>query len=268
VIVGGDIAGGNAAATLREEGFAGPVVLISAEPGVLFGRPPLSKTYLRSEEDPYDYLHTFWSDQYEHKIEYVGHVATWDEFVVRGSLDEAKLVGFYLVDGAVKAAVGLDRGGDPELCGRRGQPGTLPAGRRRPRNRHRACRAADRRQRRTRSRSSRRCCGNWTSTTRWPGTSLPPTSATTSAPTRSSSVRACWRTTRLHGQAEHPKLWAEPGALSMAEVSGQHETRGEGHGRRERRIIQVMNAADHIRQRFPTPGRSPSSSGTSPGPCE
>ena len=64
---------------------------------------------------PYDYVHSFWSDQYEHKIEYVGHVETWDEFVVRGSVDEGKLVGFYLVDGIVRAAVGLDRGGDPEL---------------------------------------------------------------------------------------------------------------------------------------------------------
>src|SRR5262249_7431339 len=64
---------------------------------------------------PYDYLHSFWSDQYEHKIEYVGHVAKWDEFVVRGSLEEAKLIGFYLVDGVVRAAVGLDRGGDPGL---------------------------------------------------------------------------------------------------------------------------------------------------------
>ena len=51
VIIGGGIAGGNAAATLREEGFAGPVVIFSREPGVPFGRPPLSKTYLRSEED-------------------------------------------------------------------------------------------------------------------------------------------------------------------------------------------------------------------------
>src|SRR5580693_6820985 len=51
VIVGGGMAGGNAAATVREEGFPGPVVLISREPGVPFGRPPLSKTYLRSEED-------------------------------------------------------------------------------------------------------------------------------------------------------------------------------------------------------------------------
>src|SRR6266496_3578947 len=51
VIIGSGVAGGNAAATLREEGFRGPVVLISREPGVPFGRPPLSKTYLRSEED-------------------------------------------------------------------------------------------------------------------------------------------------------------------------------------------------------------------------
>ncbi len=64
---------------------------------------------------PYDYIHSFWSDQYEHKIEYVGHVTHWDDFVVRGSLAEGKLVGFYLVGGVVSAAVGLDRGGDPEL---------------------------------------------------------------------------------------------------------------------------------------------------------
>ncbi len=64
---------------------------------------------------PYGYIHTFWSDQYEHKIEYAGHATKWDEFVVRGSVDEGKLVGFYLLDGLVQAAVGLDRGGDPEL---------------------------------------------------------------------------------------------------------------------------------------------------------
>jgi 3-phenylpropionate/trans-cinnamate dioxygenase ferredoxin reductase component len=65
--------------------------------------------------DPYDYLHSFWSDQYDHKIEYVGHAARWDEFVVRGSVAEGKLIGFYVVGGVVRAAVGLDRGGDPEL---------------------------------------------------------------------------------------------------------------------------------------------------------
>jgi 3-phenylpropionate/trans-cinnamate dioxygenase ferredoxin reductase subunit len=65
--------------------------------------------------DPYDYVYSFWSDQYEHKLEYVGYAAKWDEFVVRGSLEEGKLLGFYLVGGQLQAAVGLDRGGDPEL---------------------------------------------------------------------------------------------------------------------------------------------------------
>jgi 3-phenylpropionate/trans-cinnamate dioxygenase ferredoxin reductase subunit len=64
---------------------------------------------------PYDYIHSFWSDQYEHKLEYVGHATKWDEFVVRGTPTEGGLVGFYIVNGVVQAAVGLDRGGDPEL---------------------------------------------------------------------------------------------------------------------------------------------------------
>jgi 3-phenylpropionate/trans-cinnamate dioxygenase ferredoxin reductase component len=64
---------------------------------------------------PYDYVHTFWSDQYEHTIEYVGHATKWDQFVIRGSVQQSKLIGFYLADGVVLAAAGLDRGGDPEL---------------------------------------------------------------------------------------------------------------------------------------------------------
>ena len=39
----------------------------------------------------------------------------WDQFVVRGSLEERQLLGFYLLDGQLLAAVGLNRGGDPEL---------------------------------------------------------------------------------------------------------------------------------------------------------
>ena len=63
----------------------------------------------------YGYLHTFWSDQYEDKLEYVGHVRKWDRFVMRGSVEERKLVGFYLSGGVLRAAVGLNRGDDPEL---------------------------------------------------------------------------------------------------------------------------------------------------------
>jgi len=64
---------------------------------------------------PYDYIHTFWSDQYEHKLEYVGHATAWDDFAVRGSLADGRFIGFYLQAGVVLAAVGFDRGGDPEL---------------------------------------------------------------------------------------------------------------------------------------------------------
>ena len=63
---------------------------------------------------PFDYIHNFWSDQYEHTLQYVGHATNWDDFAVRGSLQEGKLVGFYLLGGVVRAAVGFDRGGDPE----------------------------------------------------------------------------------------------------------------------------------------------------------
>src|SRR5262249_51882672 len=48
---------------------------------------------------PYDYIHSFWSDQYQHKLEYVGHATKWDQFVVRGSLEERKFLGFYLLEG-------------------------------------------------------------------------------------------------------------------------------------------------------------------------
>ena len=63
---------------------------------------------------PFDYLHNFWSDQYEHILQYVGHATSWDDFAVRGSLEDGKFVGFYLAGGLVRAAVGFDRGGDPE----------------------------------------------------------------------------------------------------------------------------------------------------------
>src|SRR5438552_5443608 len=64
-------------------------------------------------DSAYGHLHTFWSDQYEHKLEYVGHVRAWDRFIMRGAPKDRKIVGFYLTDGGLRAAVGLDRGGDP-----------------------------------------------------------------------------------------------------------------------------------------------------------
>ena len=63
---------------------------------------------------PFDYVHNFFSDQYEHVLQYVGHATSLDDFALRGSLRDRKFVGFYLDAGVVRAAVGFDRGGDPE----------------------------------------------------------------------------------------------------------------------------------------------------------
>lgn len=51
VIVGGGHAAGQAAASLRQEGFEGEVIIIGSEPYIPYQRPPLSKQYLSGEHD-------------------------------------------------------------------------------------------------------------------------------------------------------------------------------------------------------------------------
>lgn len=51
VIVGASLTGAKAAQTLREEGFAGRIVLIGGETALPYERPPLSKGYLIGKED-------------------------------------------------------------------------------------------------------------------------------------------------------------------------------------------------------------------------
>ena len=63
----------------------------------------------------YDYIYSFWSDQYEHKLEYVGFARNWERMVVRGSYASRKFLAFYLAQGILQAVFGLNRGGDPEL---------------------------------------------------------------------------------------------------------------------------------------------------------
>jgi 3-phenylpropionate/trans-cinnamate dioxygenase ferredoxin reductase subunit len=64
------------------------------------------------EGAPYDDPHWFWSDQYDHNLQYVGHAVQWDEMVVRGRLEERSFVAFYLNEGRVEGVVGMDRGKD------------------------------------------------------------------------------------------------------------------------------------------------------------
>jgi 3-phenylpropionate/trans-cinnamate dioxygenase ferredoxin reductase subunit len=63
----------------------------------------------------YDYIYSFWSDQYEHSLEYVGFARTWERMVLRGSSESRRFLAFYLTGGILCATFGLNRGGDPEL---------------------------------------------------------------------------------------------------------------------------------------------------------
>ena len=49
IVVGAGHAGGQAAASLRQEGYDGDIVIVGDEPHIPYQRPPLSKQYLAGE---------------------------------------------------------------------------------------------------------------------------------------------------------------------------------------------------------------------------
>jgi 3-phenylpropionate/trans-cinnamate dioxygenase ferredoxin reductase subunit len=81
---------------------------------------------MMGKNEPYDDPHWFWSDQYDHNLQYAGFATEWDEIVVRGSIDERNFAAFYLKGGVLLAALGLNRGKDVrramKLIGARAMP--------------------------------------------------------------------------------------------------------------------------------------------------
>jgi 3-phenylpropionate/trans-cinnamate dioxygenase ferredoxin reductase subunit len=69
----------------------------------------VARTMLGGSE-PFDDTHWFWSDQFEHELQYVGFARRWDRLVVRGSLEARSFLAFYLQEGVVKAVAGLGQG--------------------------------------------------------------------------------------------------------------------------------------------------------------
>ena len=72
---------------------------------------------MMGKQEPFDDPHWFWSDQYEHNLQSIGLPSDWDELVIRGSLEKRDFVAFYLKEGLLQAAVGLDRGRDVRRSG-------------------------------------------------------------------------------------------------------------------------------------------------------
>ena len=67
---------------------------------------------MMGEDEPFIDPHWFWSDQYDVNLQYAGFAMKWDQVVTRGSLDERNGVAFYLYEGVLLAALGLNRGKD------------------------------------------------------------------------------------------------------------------------------------------------------------
>jgi len=63
---------------------------------------------------PYDYVHSFWSDQFDRTLEYVGFADHWDRIGVDGSLQDLDFIVRYMRGGELIAAAAMGRGGDPE----------------------------------------------------------------------------------------------------------------------------------------------------------
>jgi 3-phenylpropionate/trans-cinnamate dioxygenase ferredoxin reductase component len=60
--------------------------------------------------DPYVELPWFWSDQYEHNLQYVGFHTDWDDLVIRGRTEDRRFVAFYVKDGRVQSVLALNQG--------------------------------------------------------------------------------------------------------------------------------------------------------------
>jgi 3-phenylpropionate/trans-cinnamate dioxygenase ferredoxin reductase subunit len=58
----------------------------------------------------FDDPHWFWSDQYDLNLQYGGFAKEWDEIVIRGSVEDRDFCAFYMKDGQLLAALGLNRG--------------------------------------------------------------------------------------------------------------------------------------------------------------
>jgi 3-phenylpropionate/trans-cinnamate dioxygenase ferredoxin reductase component len=73
---------------------------------------PAAARNMLGKDEPYGEIPWFWSDQYEHNLQYAGFHTEWDELVVRGSMEERNFVAFYRKDERVLAAVAIGRGKD------------------------------------------------------------------------------------------------------------------------------------------------------------
>ncbi|MGH2812638.1 MAG: NAD(P)/FAD-dependent oxidoreductase [Actinomycetota bacterium] len=71
---------------------------------------PAAARNMMGKQETYDEVHWFWSDQYDHNLQYAGVHGDHDEAVTRGSLESRNFTVFYLKQGRIEGAFAVDRG--------------------------------------------------------------------------------------------------------------------------------------------------------------
>lgn len=70
-------------------------------------------------DQPYDPVPYFWSDQYDLRLQYVGHASRWERIVHRGDVAGRRFTAFYLgAGGRLLASLSVDRPRDMMACRR------------------------------------------------------------------------------------------------------------------------------------------------------
>jgi NADPH-dependent 2,4-dienoyl-CoA reductase/sulfur reductase-like enzyme/nitrite reductase/ring-hydroxylating ferredoxin subunit len=60
----------------------------------------------------YDAVPVFWTIQYMKRLDYIGHATDWDDIIVHGDLGKPEFLAYYVKNGRVVAAAGVDRDQD------------------------------------------------------------------------------------------------------------------------------------------------------------
>jgi 3-phenylpropionate/trans-cinnamate dioxygenase ferredoxin reductase component len=64
---------------------------------------------MMGDKQPFDDPHWFWSDQFDVTMQMAGVARTWDEMVVRGSVEDRSFSAFLLADGRLSSTFSLNR---------------------------------------------------------------------------------------------------------------------------------------------------------------
>ncbi|MFP4089197.1 MAG: FAD-dependent oxidoreductase [Cyclobacteriaceae bacterium] len=69
---------------------------------------------MAGRDKPYTSVPFFWTAQQGQQLRYIGYAPFYDRIVIDGKLEEKKFIAYYILDGMVKAALGLNR--DQEMA--------------------------------------------------------------------------------------------------------------------------------------------------------